>query len=278
MALPRKPRVASEQRDVGRASERQHSPLASPSTLLAFLVATLWFAQPAQSFSVTLLDPSQIPSDIINGTGDGESGYTELVEPTSLPTSATLSASTDGSSAVTSYSLSSSGFMITFGHSIGPAFFAHGESLGRLNFSVDSNVSYALDGGYEVVDPDGRWVYFQVSLFDHTAHASLFDNIQESFATPHETFALGLEGGDSRNRVEGSLTGTLLPGRTYEFSWMVALYNYPEESTSPASATGSASLAFVPEPAPGLLLTASLLGLATWRGRVLPRVLRRSAP
>ena len=67
--------------------------------------------------------------------------------------------------------------------------------------------------------------------------------------------------------VWGALSGTLTANRVYWFSYRAYIRANPEPSNQPASATGSISLTFVPEPASALLLAGGLLALGLQRLR-----------
>lgn len=78
---------------------------------------------------------------------------------------------------------------------------------------------------------------------------------------------LGLTEGDYLNLLSGSATGTLLPGHEYSVSFG-AWINTLELVTDPgATAAGSLSLIFVPEPASLLLLASGVAALAWREGR-----------
>ena len=97
---------------------------------------------------------------------------------------------------------------------------------------------------------------------------TLFENIQQSDATPNEFFTLGLTGGDANNTLTGSLTGTLIAGREYQLFFDAFTQSQPTAGGS-ATASGFFRLTFVPEPSTLLLATIGLLGLGWygWRRR-----------
>ena len=72
-----------------------------------------------------------------------------------------------------------------------------------------------------------------------------------------------------RRSCTGSLTGTLLAGHYYVFSYRSDVSMLYEASPIPsATAAGFVALSFIPEPSTALLVTLGLVGLAVKRRRV----------
>jgi len=144
-----------------------------------------------------------------------------------------------------------------------------GTQLTSLVFTSDIDTSYALSGFYNVDDvaSGGGRVFQNTFLRDMTTNSTLFDNVQESKATNDEQFTLGETAGDLgfNNNVSGSLTGTLLAGRSYElfFNNFIAAKSAGD---SGATATGNITLAIgTPEPASFILWGGLLVGVAAMR-------------
>ena len=186
-----------------------------------------------------------------------------------LPDANTSTSIDGGASAVSNYDFDNSGFDITFSHSRVDTYFSQGWSYGYTYFSVDQNVDYVASGWYTAVDPDGdgRAVYFRSFLEDMTTASRVFDSLQSSESTPNESFTLGLSEGDDNNIDLGSLAGTLIAGREYQFYYTAYIQTVNPPNASSATGSGGISLSFVPEPGAGLLLTTAILGVALRRRR-----------
>jgi len=201
---------------------------------------------------VSALDPSACTTS----TCDSGTPYI----PTSLPDSGTVSASFAGNTATVGYSLSNAAFMITFGETSGVNSNDTGYVIAQLDFTPDANVDYSLDGAYGALDAEAGYDAYSVSLVDLTDSVALFVNSQVSVGTPSESFTLGQVGGDSSNSLSGSLSGSLIAGHNYRFNVQSQKANLGASGI--ASASGFASLTFIPEPDTGLLVMAGLFGLA----------------
>jgi hypothetical protein len=179
-------------------------------------------------------------------------------------------------SADTSYSLSSTAFVFDIEHARGPEPLSWAVTGLNLYFRPESDVGYVFSGWYAADDPDGRITRLYVGLKDSETGAIVFENYQDSIATPDEAFLLGLEGGDNDNILAGSLTGTLVGGRTYQLNLAISLRQASSvvDPLSPATASGQVALTFIPEPGTGALVALGLLGLEV-RRRARPSVRRR---
>jgi hypothetical protein len=215
------------------------------STIALFALVAL-IAAPALAVTITLNDgtPSFIRSSAYDGA-TADDGDTD--NPTSLPSFGAVNATVGGSSSTTGYTLSNAGFEFAFGHARTGTRSAYSESDGSLNFSVDVDSGFVLEGDYSAIDADGRWTAMEVHLYDRTAGDYLFQNLQRSNATPDESFTLGREEGDLSPELQGSLTGNLLAGHQYQLYFIVDIWNSGDEDATPASASGTLRLTLVPE-------------------------------
>lgn len=235
---------------------------------LAALVA-LALSLPGYSASaLTLTLNTGGASNLFTRANDG-SGATvsETVYPVAVPYSYTSTSVDGAASAESGYDLSINGFDITFDHVRLATSGSQGYSSGTITFSVDQDVDYVASGSYTAVDSEGRRIYFRAVLANVTLAYNEFNSLQVSESTPNESFTLGLTEGDAGNTLTGSLTGTLVAGYDYAFYYTAFIDTVPAATTSGATATGSLSLSFVPEPGAGLLATTGLLGLAIARRR-----------
>lgn len=112
-----------------------------------------------------------------------------------------------------------------------------------LSFTVgSSDTSYALSGLYAATSGPNA-TYFDVSLYETTTGQTMFRDYNYSENTPNESFSLGVAGdADASNLTQGSLTGTLRAGRTYQLYMVSYIYNYPRDDDG-ATAFGCVSLA-----------------------------------
>lgn len=206
------------------------------------------------------------------GLGSGPESVFENVFPATLPYSYSSTVDNGTSSAASDYDLSNADFSITLDHSRA-AMNARALSRGQIFFSVDQDVDYTASGSYSAVDPEGRRIYYEAFLFDHTLLSSAFFSRQVSRSTLNESFNLGGSAGDFENQSSGTLTGTILSGHEYSFQYQVWVDAYPTASPSGATASGNLSLTFVPEPTTGLLMG---MGLVLWLAVDARRQRRRS--
>ena len=238
------------------------------------------FASPAAAVGVTIkvFQPGSLDATLhppissgvydrlaLDGVGDWDSS---IATPTSLPATGSVPATYGETSSITGYDLSDSSFNFSFDHVRGAASETQAASQVDIYFSVDAEVGYAFSGSYGAVDPAGRDTALFVDLWDEALGATLFSNFQSSDHTPNASFLVGLQEGDSHRELEGSITGTLLPGHLYSLTLGTSIADYFNDGPA-ATASGTVSLQFVPIPEPGtaLLVTAGMLGLAAAHGR-----------
>ena len=239
------------------------------STILAAVsLAALIAGREATAYTVTLngYATSYLTTHANDRVG---SNQFETVNPPAMPYSYTSTSLDGGASSESGYSLTNAGFDITLDQSRVGAANSFGQAEGSIFFSVNQGIDYVASGSYSVADSDGRIVYYRPFLYDRTVGSFVFENFQQSRATPNESFTLGGTGGDFSNSTFGSLTGTLIAGHDYEFNYYVMIHTSSTASPSGATASGNLSLSFsaIPEPSTGLLMVLGLVALAVSRHR-----------
>lgn len=229
---------------------------------------------PASAASVTIrvftpgsLEAQQHPP-VYSTTFDrlANDGEITIGTPTALPAAGSLVTTQGESLAITDYDLSDSGFVFGFAHTRGAAGETQAASGVDLFFSVDVETGYAFSGSYAAADPAGRFANLYVHLLDDSTLDVLFLNSQDNSNTsntPDPSFVLGSLEPDGGGQLEGSLTGTLLPGRWYQLLIGASIDDYFDEGPA-ATGSGTVSLQFapVPEPATAALVTGGVLVLA----------------
>jgi hypothetical protein len=229
------------------------------AALSAIPISAVLLAPIAHGVTVTIPESS---SWVSSGAVDDEGTVADSIN-VSLPEVGNVSVSTPGgTSSVTGYDLSHADLTITLDHARREHESAFAQSIVSISFSPDTDVSYDLSGSYGMSAPNGGRIHLSVQLRDELLSESLFDGLYESLFTADETFTLGSLDGEFAS-VVGSLTGVLTAGGLYQLNVAAWIEEWADEE--PATATGSVTLAFVPEPGPGTLLMASLLALVGWR-------------
>ncbi|MBW2267847.1 MAG: PEP-CTERM sorting domain-containing protein [Deltaproteobacteria bacterium] len=236
---------------------------------LSVALLTLGLLLPGLSASALTVTLNGSGTSYLTSTATDVSGpsSSETVNPAALPYSYTSTNVDGGASSESVYALTNAGFDITLDHSRVSALNSSAISYGNIRFSVDQNIDYVASGSYSAVDSGGRQIYLNMNMYDVTASATVFQSFQLSEATPNESFTLGGSGGDSSNQLLGSLTGTLIAGHEYSLNYNAFIKAYPTASTSGATASGSVSLTFIPEPSTALLLGLGLIGFGASRRR-----------
>jgi hypothetical protein len=127
-------------------------------------------------------------------------------------------------------------------------------STGTLNFSVDVNTPYAIEGMFHYTAPSVHGGQVNVYLRPLGGGTPLFEQLFGASAQP-DMFQLS----------GAALTGTLAPG-SYEFFWTVSASNATTQQATHANANVSFTVG-VPEPG-GLGLLLSGIPLAVCRRRL----------
>jgi hypothetical protein len=241
--------------------------LRSRAVVFAAIVCVV-FAPSAFAVTITLKAGQ---SSYVAGLADdmaGGSYHYPFHAPTGLPDAGLVSASYGASNSTTGFNLSDAGFTFSFDHVRDSLYLAQGVTSAVIQFTPSADVDYILSGAYVSdntgVQQQGLNAHLREEISPST-FTTLVSSSQESRSTTTESFLLGQPGGDYYNNMVGSLTGTLLAGHQYQFSFDTYIAAYPEAATAPANASGYVTLAFVPEPSTGLLVSAGLLVLAGWR-------------
>lgn len=170
---------------------------------------------------------------------------------TALPLSKTLNAVSGGaySKNLIDWSLNGEQTILSFNvdhHHTGQG--SNARTSVTLAITPNDDEPYELSGYYNVTDLGaGSRVFNEVGFYAPTF--PLFYGNQISYNTINEQFVLGERGGDDFNHVVGSLTGNLIAGQPYLFTFSYVIETYPN-SNSGTSALGNLTLKFgkVPEP------------------------------
>lgn len=132
------------------------------------------------------------------------------------------------------------------------------ELSGSTDFNVDSQVTYDINGWFDVDDvgADSAYVKLAVALGRITANTGdfvpIYQSTQESVYTNDVSFILGREEGDGGNILGGSSTGVLQPGTLYRLLFEIEIYDHFNDPSDGASASGSITLKMVDPAAPAL--------------------------
>ena len=234
----------------------------------------------SQASAVTF---NYVVSKVYNGSVSKDNTFTGTTIPALIELEATLS---PGYYSKTQVDYTDSGSEVTFETSFNHKRFGYPEgysqSRGILQFTVASDTTYELSGNYNV--DHGRGVsgrtVLRSYLGDATGSTYWVNSEQESKSTGNESFVLGGSGGDEFNYFSGSLSGALVPGQTYEFSFeALTEAHHPDDDTG-ATASGMVTLKIgggapeeddraVPDSgATAVLMGLALLGLAAARRRM----------
>lgn len=228
--------------------------------LVVLSVAPL-IAPPAGAFQTTL-------GAAALSTQADENTDTLFLFAQSPPYSATHSQSAAGTQSSAIYTFDNDELLIEFEHSHASDSVSsqYAGSTGLIQFSVDSDVLYLLDGIYQADDDSlGDWILLEAKLIDNSAGAiSLFENSQASDSTVDESFDLGLAEGDSANVLLGSLTGLLVAGHTYTLEYTAEIEDR-DLCCSSTLANGHIRLQLTAIPEPSTALSVGL-GLAALSG------------
>lgn len=187
--------------------------------------------------------------------------------------------STDGASQAThTTSLSGSGDNVSLTGELtgvrGGVFLSYAYALGFVQFTVDSNTTFALSGSLTANDTVGGREYFYMRLLDTTANTTLFSNLQESRATVDESFVLGQQGGDFQNQLIGSASGNLVVGHQYQWYYEGFTQAFPTNDSGGTNSgsfrldIGTGAPSSVPDSGSNMLMVSgALLGLVGLRRR-----------
>jgi hypothetical protein len=163
----------------------------------------------------------------------------------SIPTHVGVSAGSEISSSTSEIEWFSAGGQTVLAydldHQRGGELFSTAMTEHTLRFTASATAPFELSGGYNVSDVSAvqsGFIHLFANLLDITGGAYLFENSQTSINTHDEHFTLGETGGDNFNFLFGSLTGTLIAGHMYEFSFNGRTVASPDQDTG-AAATGN---------------------------------------
>ena len=203
-----------------------------------------------------------------DSSGDTSNSFTG----TTIPTSQTLSISYAGNSSAIGINYSTGGGSTTLSGTVTQSRSGALGSIasgfqGQIEFTVTAPSTYAFSGNYNVTDvTTAGYVWLYAELYDLTTSTSLLFQHSVSQSTSNESFTLGTAAGDVLNQLTGSLTGNLVVGDTYGWTW--DLYTQALNGIDGgASATGNMTLTVqAPQvtqvPEPGTLALFASFGLA----------------
>ena len=222
--------------------------------------AALGAPQWAEAASFTLNGPSR-SSSIGAALALGSTvELSDIDRPIAVPASGTTTVTQSRVSATTTYTLSEDAFDFGFAHvRRNSAPFTQSEI--ELFFRPDADVDFAFSGLYSTVDGTGHPVSLSVLLNDLTTSTTVYASYDFSQDTPNEVFALG-QGGGEFSFLAGSPIGRLFSGHDYSLSIFAGIEGDPLSDTGVFQGSGSARLAFIPEPGTALLLGFGLAALS----------------
>lgn len=219
---------------------------------------------------------------IVSGSMETSANNTVGVPPTpdivtaSNPLSTTVETNDGAATNSTTYNFNNSGFRISVDHARPATANSQVDSSwsGPIVFTLDQDEDYSISGTYGQSGL-GRLIFY-MELTDVTGvPVNVFRNQQRSITLDSNTFTLGeLEGQESAggNFLEGSLTGTLLAGRTYQLAYQFVLQRWAANSAASADGffelqIGDAPVLGVPEPSTAMLALLGVFGVGLIRRR-----------
>ncbi|MFQ5589809.1 MAG: hypothetical protein ACE5HE_01475 [Phycisphaerae bacterium] len=234
------------------------------AALTALLSVVIGASAASADITAVTADTWTLESHAFALGGEGDLFDDQVFTSPSLPFNASHTAYAIASSTST-YAFSSSAdaasFVFKFDHSstTEDSIASGAQSNGDLLFTPADDMLYSLTGQYSLTGRET--IHMEVSL-EEVGGSLLFDNRQESTATPNELFTLGSQDGDVLNLLTGSLSGMLTAGTQYKLHYD---YFIGTEVLAPQSARGDlglslSSVAVIPVPATALL---GVLGFAT---------------
>jgi hypothetical protein len=143
----------------------------------------------------------------------------------------------------------------------------------QLRFTVGpQDTTYAISGAYQVTDLGAPGLVSWITFLQREGFGVVMQDRSQSANTSNESFTVANSADGESNDNFGSLTGTLLAGQTYRFSFNSSIQAYPDVDSganaigcvtlSIGGATGAGSCgAPTAVPDPGVS-TGSLLALA----------------
>jgi hypothetical protein len=214
----------------------------SKKLILALLAIASYCASNTTTSALTITGYSTYPNTV--GVQSSSGFQTATFSGTSIPSSHLLDLTRGEQYSRTQIDFTGSGNQVTLlntfsqrqGGAISDTSWA---MLDALFFSVDANASYSLSGGYSVSDNSltASRVIFRSYIQDATSGLYVAGSDQVSYNTLNESFILGGSGGDFDNNNFGSLTGTLVAGRFYKFSFLAMNQAFPAANGG-ATSTG----------------------------------------
>lgn len=149
------------------------------------------------------------------------------------------------------------------------------QSYSTLYFTADVNTGYSISGFYDTLSSSGTGTFLDVYLQDITTGSMLFREMSYSQNIINESFVLdGVAEGNYSSILLGTLTGNLIAGNSYRFSFNSYIQAYSGgETTSVASANGNVTLGIerpiaTSEPSLLALMAIGLLAMVVVRKRV----------
>lgn len=188
----------------------------------------------------------------------------------------TLTATSDTTSTTAEFSFSNSGFIqeATLGLGFlagGPnaVAFARTNAFSHTFFTVSETTTYELSGSVAINGWSRVELYSRLSEPGGTV---LSYSYQMSENTANKSLVVGGSGGDTINNLTGSLTGSLVAGRTYVYTAYAQIYNrWGQHTVSPTTATSTLSLLIGDQTQPVPTPTAAMIGFTLLGGMFMKR-------